>query len=168
MLRVKEVRGVPAVGADQMQRAEPRSASNHGFCCSVIVAYDHFQPVQRIPRFELLLGRLLEATPRDHADYFELEKGQLCVLCASHSLEAIAVVRDVVKKINEQKRESEATAKLLFLEQNVKGLPKNLRFAHKRLIRKSASRQRLIAIEQAKESRWWTKNSARSTCFKTR
>jgi hypothetical protein len=66
-------------------------------------------PVQRVPRYTLLLKELLKNTPKDHPDYGPLEK-------AVESLQKVGAL------INEGKRESEKMSALAKIESKISGL----------------------------------------------
>ncbi|KNE56373.1 hypothetical protein AMAG_02186 [Allomyces macrogynus ATCC 38327] len=78
-------------------------------------------PIQRIPRYRLLLQSLLKHTPEDHADYADLTR-------------ALAEIEAIAKKINERKRLQEDTAKLIALQARIKGRPGPLVTPHRRLL----------------------------------
>jgi len=65
-------------------------------------------PIQRIPRYILLIQDLLKHTSLDHPDYHNLE-------------EALASMNKTGKLINESKREAENTSKLAEINQSLKG-----------------------------------------------
>eukprot|EP00002_Diphylleia_rotans_P028229 TRINITY_DN5696_c0_g1_i1.p1 TRINITY_DN5696_c0_g1~~TRINITY_DN5696_c0_g1_i1.p1 ORF type:complete len:1219 (+),score=237.12 TRINITY_DN5696_c0_g1_i1:76-3732(+) len=62
-------------------------------------------PVQRVPRYELLLKEMLKYTKNDHPDFSLLEK-------------ALTQVREVASLINAKNREAESLNKMLEIQQN--------------------------------------------------
>ena len=69
-------------------------------------------PVQRIPRYKLLLGDLLKHTPQLHPDYKELK-------------EAFDVVSDTAIRVNQISKEKEFIDKVQELTQLIQDLPEN-------------------------------------------
>ena len=66
------------------------------------------QPIQRIPRYVLLLSDLLKFTEPSHPDYPLLE-------------EALAKVQKIAKDINETKREDENMRKIVAIQRSIEG-----------------------------------------------
>lgn len=66
-------------------------------------------PVQRIPRYKLLLSDLLKHTPVDHADHVCLTK-------------ALAIIESVASFVNERIREQETVVKMVELQKSISGL----------------------------------------------
>lgn len=79
-------------------------------------------PVQRIPRYSLLLEELLKVTPDTHPDHTPL-------------LKAIALVRDVASHVNEGIRASEAQIKVVQLQSSLLGDFEPLVAPHRRFVR---------------------------------
>ncbi|KYR00663.1 pleckstrin (PH) domain-containing protein [Tieghemostelium lacteum] len=67
-------------------------------------------PVQRLPRYVLLLQDLLKYTANDHEDF-----DQLC--------EALSVVKDLTENINFKKSEEDNQNKIQQIQDQIKGLP---------------------------------------------
>jgi hypothetical protein len=65
-------------------------------------------PIQRLPRYTLLLHSLLEATPKDSQHHTGLT-------------EALQMLKDVVLFINDQKKEADSFVRILELMQRSKG-----------------------------------------------
>ena len=65
-------------------------------------------PVQRIPRYILLLTDYLKSTPSDNQDSVDVKK-------------ALAIVKDVATKLNQSKREHETRVRLETLKATVSG-----------------------------------------------
>ncbi|KAJ1961165.1 hypothetical protein IWQ62_003960 [Dispira parvispora] len=81
-------------------------------------------PVQRVPRYKLLLEQLLEATPRDHPDYSDLVR-------------ALEQVRERADEINEKKREQERNVKVIQIANQIRGSQRiQLIQPHRRFIRR--------------------------------
>ncbi|KNE54723.1 hypothetical protein AMAG_00682 [Allomyces macrogynus ATCC 38327] len=87
----------------------PKRKKVRQFCETVVQDPAHHQinlqaylmlPIQRIPRYRLLLQSLLKQTPEDHADFTDLTR-------------ALAEIEAIAKKINERKRLQKDTAKLI-------------------------------------------------------
>eukprot|EP00727_Mastigamoeba_balamuthi_P013240 m51a1_g8539 putative rho guanine nucleotide exchange (303) ;mRNA; r:31489-32637 len=85
-------------------------------------------PVQRVPRYALLLGELLKATPPSHPRRQRLET-------------ALALVRDVLTAVNEGKRDAENAAELCRLQSQCDDLPAGaLVQPQRKLVRRGAVR----------------------------
>ncbi|KAJ1657924.1 hypothetical protein IWQ61_002743 [Dispira simplex] len=81
-------------------------------------------PVQRVPRYKLLLEQLLETTPRDHPDYPDLVR-------------ALEEVRDRADEINEKKRDQERNVKVIQIANQIRGSQRiQLIQPHRRFIRR--------------------------------
>ena len=65
-------------------------------------------PIQRIPRYILLLADLLKHTDKDHPDYMTLER-------------ALSTMQETGEHINERKRENESSTKMCFIQSSIKG-----------------------------------------------
>lgn len=65
--------------------------------------------MQRLPRYELLLSKLLEYTPADHLDYSKLVQAK----------QAVKVLNDFV---NENKRKAENMQKIMSIQNTIYGL----------------------------------------------
>eukprot|EP00727_Mastigamoeba_balamuthi_P012485 m51a1_g786 putative domain containing protein (416) ;mRNA; r:625356-627153 len=70
-------------------------------------------PIQRIPRYVMLLQDLVKHTPASHADYDKL--------CS-----ALSKVQEIAVSINEKKRDAESQAKILEIDELVGGKPESL------------------------------------------
>eukprot|EP01103_Thecamoeba_quadrilineata_P014176 TRINITY_DN4151_c0_g1_i1.p1 TRINITY_DN4151_c0_g1~~TRINITY_DN4151_c0_g1_i1.p1 ORF type:complete len:633 (+),score=128.48 TRINITY_DN4151_c0_g1_i1:13-1911(+) len=66
-------------------------------------------PIQRIPRYVLLLSDLLAVTQRNHPDYRTLSR-------------AVATIREMANTLNESKRKAESEKKLEVLSNTIQGL----------------------------------------------
>jgi hypothetical protein len=77
-------------------------------------------PIQRIPRYQLLLTDLLKNTRRDHKDYKNLKA-------------AVDAIVQVAQYINEQKRIYESTQKIIELQEKISGRY-NLYAPHRRFL----------------------------------
>jgi len=64
------------------------------------------QPVQRVPRYVLLLTELHKYTPKEHASSSKLKR-------------ALVKMKNVTTKLNEAKREAEATNKVMSIEEKL-------------------------------------------------
>ncbi len=89
-------------------------------------------PVQRIPRYVLLLQDLFKNTPESHADYQNLKK-------------ALEKMQSVAEYVNEKKREAENLNNTLLIWGKLSGLDPNYNFAvpHRRYVRQG----RLLEID---------------------
>lgn len=87
-------------------------------------------PVQRIPRYVLLLRELKKNTPTEHQHYEELQ-------------EAIEKVQRIASHINESRREMENMSALLRLRETIHGLPEHLVLfePHRHLIKEAKMRE---------------------------
>lgn len=65
-------------------------------------------PVQRIPRYRLLLEELLKATPSEHQD-------------ASDTEAALKLVTDVASRINETKNDADRVSRLVDIQKSIIG-----------------------------------------------
>lgn len=65
------------------------------------------QPVQRIPRYKLLLSDILKNTPKEHVDYNMLQK-------------ALDEVSTIAQFVNESKRKNENSQILIHLAKKFK------------------------------------------------
>jgi len=77
-------------------------------------------PVQRLPRYILLLGELLKHTPPDHPDYAPLE-------------DALSTLREAASSLNEGKRDSEMFQGVLRAQQSIEPKLPDLISATRRL-----------------------------------
>jgi hypothetical protein len=85
-------------------------------------------PVQRIPRYRLLLQELFDHTPRSHPDYASLKA----------ALDEISKRAD---EINERKRDHEQSAMVLRLQHRIKGSEKlPLLQPHRRFVKEFSLR----------------------------
>jgi hypothetical protein len=89
-------------------------------------------PVQRIPRYVLLLQDLFKSTPESHGDYQNLKK-------------ALEKMQSVAEYVNEKKREAENLNNTLLIWGKLSGLDPNYNFAvpHRRYVRQG----RLLEID---------------------
>jgi hypothetical protein len=78
-------------------------------------------PVQRLPRYEMLLKDLLKNTWPEHPDYTQLERGS-------------KLVKTMANSINESKRESELMDQALLIQRKFVGLKEDLLLPHRRFI----------------------------------
>jgi len=65
-------------------------------------------PVQRIPRYQLLLGPIVKLTPPTHPDFASLSK-------------AAEEMRKLAEQINEKKREADARIKVVEIQSKIAG-----------------------------------------------
>eukprot|EP00761_Pharyngomonas_kirbyi_P007123 gb/GECH01007132.1/.p1 GENE.gb/GECH01007132.1/~~gb/GECH01007132.1/.p1 ORF type:complete len:1106 (+),score=354.86 gb/GECH01007132.1/:1-3318(+) len=70
-------------------------------------------PIQRIPRYKLLLNDLLKRTPEEHRDYDSLTK-------------ALSSIKEIAQFVNESKRKNENTQIMMDLQQKLKDKLPNL------------------------------------------
>jgi len=70
-------------------------------------------PVQRIPRYILLLGDLLKNTPKEHSDYKETET-------------ALQKTKEIAEYLNEGKRRAENASKVVAIQDSLIGLDEEL------------------------------------------
>eukprot|EP00002_Diphylleia_rotans_P025343 TRINITY_DN5004_c0_g1_i7.p1 TRINITY_DN5004_c0_g1~~TRINITY_DN5004_c0_g1_i7.p1 ORF type:complete len:485 (-),score=68.95 TRINITY_DN5004_c0_g1_i7:345-1799(-) len=77
-------------------------------------------PVQRVPRYELLLREMLKFTPKTHPDHALVEK-------------ALEQVKKVASAINEKNREAESLNKMLDIQQSHPNI--EILAAHRRYVR---------------------------------
>jgi hypothetical protein len=71
------------------------------------------QPVQRMPRYQLLMRELLKLTEKDHVDYKNIK-------------DALQTAQDVNVAINKKKKELEHRNKIAAVERTIVGLPSSL------------------------------------------
>eukprot|EP00727_Mastigamoeba_balamuthi_P006469 m51a1_g2442 putative domain containing protein (1553) ;mRNA; r:861225-867164 len=79
-------------------------------------------PIQRIPRYVLLLQDLARFTPESHPDYKELS-------------EALKEMKSVAGYVNEKKREAENLNQVLSVQKKLVGMTENLPMPHRRFVR---------------------------------
>ena len=79
-------------------------------------------PVQRIPRYKLLLEDLLKNTPETHVDYADLKK-------------SLDQIESVATFVNETIREQESVLKMLSIQRNMSGLTQDLIQPGRRLLK---------------------------------
>jgi hypothetical protein len=112
-------------------------------------------PVQRVPRYQLLLKEIKRCTPQDHEEYAKLEEAYL-------KIQAIAT------HINESKRTVEGMSKLLEIQNRITGDFGQLLQPHRRLIREGVVSKLVPGIIQSQHIRklflfndilLWTTNS---------
>jgi hypothetical protein len=82
-------------------------------------------PIQRLPRYVMLLEDLLRNTPKDHADYDDLAT-------------ALAKVQEVADYVNEKKREAENVNQVLDVQARLTGMNKSLAEPHRRFVRQGS------------------------------
>ena len=91
-------------------------------------------PVQRIPRYVMLLGDLLKHTDAEHVDRDNIEK-------------ALAAIEEVASSLNEAQRSFESTERLLRCQQRLKGADfLTLIEPHRHWIREGAILQRCARL----------------------
>lgn len=79
-------------------------------------------PIQRLPRYVMLLEDLLRNTPKDHPDFVDLTT-------------ALSKVQSVADYVNEKKREAENVNLVLDVQSRLSGMGKNLAEPHRRFVR---------------------------------
>jgi len=79
-------------------------------------------PVQRIPRYVLLLQELFKFTPRRHVDHRALN-------------ECLCKMRDIASYVNEKKRDAENIHNVLNVQDKLVGKFENLALPHRRYLR---------------------------------
>ena len=79
-------------------------------------------PVQRIPRYVMLLGELLKNTPKNHVDYVNLEA-------------AFIKTKEVADYVNEKKREAENLNQVVSIQEKLAGKIDLLEDASRRFVR---------------------------------
>ena len=84
-------------------------------------------PIQRLPRYVLLLEEMAKATPENHPDNGKLS-------------EAIRAIRELTSYVNKSKEDSSNTDELRAIEQKVVGLPFELVKSHRVLVKEGAVR----------------------------
>jgi len=106
------------------------------------LSFEDYQimPVQRIPRYVLLVEGLLKYTPESHPDRALLT-------------DALALLRDVAKKINEQRRLNEAMQKVMEIQQSIIGFSEELVQPSRRL------------VHEGEVTRFENGHTASSNCF---
>ncbi|KAF2076978.1 hypothetical protein CYY_001687 [Polysphondylium violaceum] len=80
-------------------------------------------PIQRIPRYILLLQDLYKNTSESHPDHIDLTN-------------ALKKMKDVAEYVNEKKREAENLNQVLMIQSNLTGKFNNLAEPHRRYVRK--------------------------------
>ncbi|RKP33155.1 Dbl homology domain-containing protein [Dimargaris cristalligena] len=81
-------------------------------------------PVQRVPRYKLLLDQLLQNTPASHPDHDDLVK-------------ALAEIQERADEINEKKREQERNVRIIQIANHIRGSNRiHLIQPHRRFIRR--------------------------------
>eukprot|EP01103_Thecamoeba_quadrilineata_P005211 TRINITY_DN15037_c0_g1_i1.p1 TRINITY_DN15037_c0_g1~~TRINITY_DN15037_c0_g1_i1.p1 ORF type:complete len:1038 (-),score=173.55 TRINITY_DN15037_c0_g1_i1:67-3180(-) len=80
------------------------------------------QPIQRIPRYEMLLADLFKHTPEDHKDYHNLKL-------------ATNKIHEVALYVEMKKADAEAYSKVLELQNSFTGLEGTLALPHRRFVR---------------------------------
>lgn len=92
-------------------------------CAGLDFASFLIQPIQRLPRYVLLLQDLVKHTPRNHPDAAQLGK-------------ALKKMKDVADYVNERKREAENLTQVLAIQSRLTGKFENLAEPHRRYVRK--------------------------------
>lgn len=87
-------------------------------------------PVQRIPRYRLLLQELLKWTPASHQEYADLEK-------------SLRLISEIASSINEAVRQHEAWQELLILQRSILNLDQPLIDTPGRVLLRSADVQKI-------------------------
>jgi len=100
-------------------------AKKHPRCQRLGLAGLLIMPVQRIPRYELLLRDYIKHTWRDHQDYAALGT-------------AIQSIQQVNKYINDKKKESDLKHRMEEVQEKLKGNRENLLQTHRRFIMEGA------------------------------
>ncbi|KAI8900363.1 Dbl homology domain-containing protein [Globomyces pollinis-pini] len=95
-------------------------------------------PVQRIPRYKMLLEDLFKHTPVDHADYENLKK-------------AIAMVSEVATYVNETIREHEMMLKMVDIQKSLIGLKENLLQPGRKFIKRGGVKKICRRADQPRE-----------------
>ena len=67
-------------------------------------------PIQRLPRYQILIDKLLKYTPPNHVDYQNLKK-------------ALAAIKTTNRAVNEKRRTTELRDKVLELSAAIHGVP---------------------------------------------
>ncbi|KAN0016038.1 hypothetical protein ACTFIU_005990 [Dictyostelium citrinum] len=78
-------------------------------------------PIQRLPRYVMLLQDLLKYTANDHEDF-----NQLC--------EALSTIKDLTESINTKKSEEDNNTKILQVQEQIKDMPPNTMTLRKRFV----------------------------------
>jgi len=79
-------------------------------------------PIQRLPRYVLLLEEIAKYTPENHPDHAKIG-------------DAIGLIRELTDYVNKCKRESSSTDELRTIEQKIVGLPFALPQVHRALVK---------------------------------
>eukprot|EP01105_Mastigella_eilhardi_P018003 TRINITY_DN4156_c0_g1_i5.p2 TRINITY_DN4156_c0_g1~~TRINITY_DN4156_c0_g1_i5.p2 ORF type:complete len:788 (-),score=209.63 TRINITY_DN4156_c0_g1_i5:77-2440(-) len=87
-------------------------------------------PIQRLPRYVLLLTDLLRRTPEDHEDFSDLSK-------------ALHETRSVAEFVNQKKREAENMTEVYNIQQVLSGTPEDLTAPHRRFVKRGMLFERL-------------------------
>lgn len=98
-------------------------------------------PVQRIPRYVLLLAELLKNSSKNHPQYEMMST-------------TLGGIKKVATEVNEAKRKREALNELIEIAKNVKGVPSSLTLVapHRTLIRSCALKTKMESFTGAKQS----------------
>jgi len=83
-------------------------------CCGLNIEAFLIMPVQRLPRYVLLINELLKATPKDSSDYEKLNG-------------ALEMMKKLTKSVNEKKSEQEQRAMVSLVQSQLTGLEEDLR-----------------------------------------
>eukprot|EP01117_Protostelium_nocturnum_P011895 TRINITY_DN4341_c0_g2_i3.p1 TRINITY_DN4341_c0_g2~~TRINITY_DN4341_c0_g2_i3.p1 ORF type:complete len:976 (-),score=437.70 TRINITY_DN4341_c0_g2_i3:39-2966(-) len=81
-------------------------------------------PIQRIPRYSMLLQSVIKESPSDHPDLGQLEK-------------ALTKINQIANIINQNIKSAEESQKLITLQGSIKGLNKSLVLPSRKLLSKS-------------------------------
>ena len=79
-------------------------------------------PVQRIPRYKMLLEDMLKHTPEDHPDHENLRN-------------ALKLVSEIAKSVNETIRNHELMLKMLDIQKSIIGFPQNILVPGRRFLK---------------------------------
>ena len=80
-------------------------------------------PIQRIPRYRMLLEEVVKFTPEEHIDYKDL--------CT-----ALETIKEIAQYINERKRESENMTKVIEIQTKIRGLNMIIVHPQRRLLKR--------------------------------
>ncbi|KAG2387726.1 hypothetical protein C9374_001320 [Naegleria lovaniensis] len=109
---------------------------NNPKCKNLPLAAYLIQPVQRIPRYRLLLADVIKLTPEDHVDYEDLQKGYQAIL-------------DIADWVNERKRENENQNSLAKLQLKITDVEqKQVFLPHRKLISKTDTLKVTLAYKE--------------------
>ncbi|EFC44398.1 rhoGEF domain-containing protein [Naegleria gruberi] len=108
---------------------------NNPKCKNLPLAAYLIQPVQRIPRYRLLLADVIKLTPTDHVDFDDLQKGYQAIL-------------EIADWVNERKRENENQHSLTKLQLKLTDSEfKQIFLPHRKLISKTETLKSTITFK---------------------